>query len=164
MKYLIAVLLSLPLFVSAQDCQLKKGTDDMTSRPTLSTGFISFEDFSLSMDANSKEIDFFFLVKVGSKCFDENSVVTVVFEGRNQKTEYKNTGGMNCDGTVHVIFKNLAFTSSQLTKLGTKKPISIAFTDSNGKTNTVTFTPEQQKIFMERANCIATQGKTLIAQ
>jgi len=162
MKYLITVLLSLPLFINAQDCHLKKGTDDMTSRPTLSTGFLSFEDFSLSMDAGAKEIDFFFLVKVGSKCFDENSVVTVTFEGRNQKTEYKNTGGMNCDGTIHVIFRNLAFTSSQLTKLGTRKPVSIGFTDSNGKTNTVPLSPEQQKIFMENANCIANQAKTLL--
>lgn len=162
MKYLIIVLLSLPLLSLAQDCKLKKGIDDMTSKPTLSTGFIAFNDFSVSMDANSKEIDFFFLVKTGSKCFDaENSVVTVTFEGKNQRAVYKNSGGTNCDGTIHVIYKNLAFTASALTKLGTKKAVSIMFTDSNGKTNTVSLTPQQQQVFMDNANCIATQAKTL---
>jgi len=164
MKYLITVLLSLPLFVNAQDCRLKKGTDDLTSRPTLSTGFIPFEDFSLSMDANGKEIDFFFLVKVGSKCYDETSVLMVTFEGKNQKQQYKNSGGMNCEGTIHVIFKNLAFTNTQLTKLATKKTVSIAFTDLNGKINTVTLSPEQQKLLMDNASCIAAQAKTLIGQ
>jgi hypothetical protein len=162
MKYFITVLLLLPLFVCAQDCKLKKGTDDMTSRPTLSTGFVPYDDFSLSMDANSKEIDFFFLVKTGSKCYDENSIVTVTFEGRNQKTEYKNTGGMNCDGIVHVIFKNLSFTISQLTKLATKKAVSIGFTDNNGKVNTFTLSPQQQQLFMDNANCIAKEAKTLL--
>jgi hypothetical protein len=162
MKYLITVLLFLPLFVCAQDCKLKKGTDDMTSKPTLSTGFVPYGDFSLSMDANSKEIDFFFLVKTGSRCYDENSVVTVTFEGRNQKAEYKNTGSMNCDGVVHVIFKNLSFTISQLTKLGTKKAVSIAFTDNNGKVNAFTLSPQQQQLFMDDANCIAKEAKTLL--
>ena len=148
MKHLLAVLLLSPFFNLAQDCKLKKGTDDITSKPTLSTGFVDFGDFSLSMDAGSKEIDFFFLVKKGSKCYDENSEVTITFEGRNpQKTPYKNTGSMNCDGVIHVIFKNLSFTTSQLTKLGTKKPASIAFTDNNSKVITVVFTPEQQQLF-----------------
>jgi len=167
MKYLATVLLLLPLFVCAQDCKLKKGMDDMTSRPTLSTGFVAYDDdFTLSMDANSKEIDFFFLLKTGSRCYDENSIVTVTFEGgRNpQKTQYKNAGGMNCDGVVHVIFKNLSFTMSQLTKLGTKKAISIAFTDNNGKVNSFTLSPPQQQLFMQNANCIATQAKTLLGQ
>jgi hypothetical protein len=92
--------------------------------------------------------------------------VTVTFEGGRtpQKTEYKNTGGMNCDGIVHIIFKNLSFTISQLTKLGTKKSVSLAFTDANGKVNTFTFSPQQQQQFMESANCIAIQAKTLIGQ
>jgi len=162
MKYLFTVLLLSPLFVWAQDCKLKKGIDDMTSRPTLSTGFISFDDFNLSMDAGSKEIDFFFVVKVGSKCFDENSVVTAIFEGRNQKAEYKNTGSMNCDGTVHVIFRNLSFTLSSLTKLATKKTVSLAFTDTNGKVNTVTLSPAQQQLLMDNAACIAKEAKTLV--
>src|SRR4051812_31277516 len=164
MKYLITVFLLLPLFTIAQDCKLKKGTDDITSRPTLSTGFIPFDDFSLSMDANGKEIDFFFVVRLGSKCFDENSVVVATFEGKNQKQQYKNSGGMNCEGTIHMIFKNLAYTNSQLTKLATKKTVSIAFTDMNGKVNTVTLSPEQQKTLMDNAGCIATQAKTLIGQ
>lgn len=165
MKYLFTVLLFLPLFVCAQDCKLKKGTDDMTSKPTLSTGFIAFDDFSVSMDANNKEIDFFFLVKTGSKCFDvENSEMTVTFEGKNQKAVYRNTGSTNCEGTLHVIFKNLSFTVSALNKLATKKAVSIAFTDSNGKTTTVSLSPQQQQLFMQNANCIANQAKTLIGQ
>jgi hypothetical protein len=164
MKKIITVLLLFPLFTHAQDCRLKKGTDDLTSRPTLSTGFIPFDDFSLSMDANGKEIDFFFQVKVGSKCFDENSVLMVTFEGKNQKQQYKNSGGMNCDGIIHVIFKNLTYTNTQLTKLATKKSVSIAFTDLNGKTTTVAISPEQQKLLTDNASCISVQAKTLIGQ
>ncbi|MBS1564835.1 MAG: hypothetical protein JST39_10620, partial [Bacteroidetes bacterium] len=137
----------------------------MTSQATLSTGFIAFEsDFNLSMDANSKEIDFFFVVKVGSRCFDENSIMTVVFEGKNQKQEYKNTGGTNCDGTLHVIFRNSSYTATALTKLSTKKAVSIAFTDANGKVNTVTLNPQEQQALMANATCIANESKTLIGQ
>ncbi len=163
MKYLITVLFLLPLFASAQDCKLKKGTDDITSRPTLSTGFVSFDGFTLSMDASSKEIDFFFIVNTGSKCFDvENTNITAIFEGGKQKTEYKNSGGLNCDGIIHVIFKNLSFTPSPLQKLATKKIISLIFTDSNSKAVTINLSPAQQQLLMDNAACIATQAKTIL--
>jgi hypothetical protein len=163
MKYLFTVLFLLPLLASAQDCKLKKGTDDMTSRPTLSTGFLQFGTFTLSMDAGSKEIDFFFIVNTGSRCFDvENTNIVAVFEGGKQKTEYKNSGGLNCDGIIHVTFKNLAFTPSNLQKLATKKVISFIFTDSNSKAITIPLNPAQQQMLMDNATCIAAQAKTII--
>ena len=163
MKYLITVLFVLPLFVSAQDCKLKKGTDDITSKPTLSTGFLTFDTFTLSMDASSKEIDFFFIVNSGPKCFDlENTNITAVFEGGKQKTEFRNSGGLNCDGIIHIIFRNLSFTQSSLTKLATKKVITLIFTDSNGKATPVSLSPAQQQVLMDNAACIVKESKTII--
>ena len=40
MKILFLLCVVLPFGLMAQDCQLKKGQDAITSKPTLSTGFI----------------------------------------------------------------------------------------------------------------------------
>ncbi len=102
----------------------------------MSTGFFAIRSFTLSRWMRGvKEIDFSSMRgNTGSRCFDvENTNIVVVYEGSKQKTEFKSNGGLNCDGIIHVTFKNLAFTQSNLQKLATKKVISLIFTDSNSK-------------------------------
>jgi hypothetical protein len=162
MKFLIALAFTLPLFVSAQDCNLKKGKDNFNNKGKLSSGFVTFQDVSLSTDADAYEIDFFFLINFpADKCFDENSEATVLFEGGKLTADYANNGPTNCKGIFHMIFKNSAYTPSALQKLCTKKVVSIKFKDSNEKLTTLNFNPEQQALFMKMANCIATEAKTL---
>ena len=80
MKYILFCICLLPFAVLAQDCNLKKGKDDITSKPTLSTGFIELQGNTLSIDINSKEIDFFFvLTSPAVKCLDEETEVTMVY-------------------------------------------------------------------------------------
>ena len=162
MKFLIALAFTLPLFVSAQDCNLKKGKDNFNNKGKLSSGFVTFQDVSLSTDADAYEIDFFFLINFpADKCFDENSEATILFEGGKLTAEYANNGPTNCKGIFHLIFKNSAYTPSALQKLCTKKVVSIKFKDSNEKLTTLNFSPEQQGQFMKMANCIATEAKAL---
>lgn len=163
MKYILMIALIFPLCTQAQDCNLKKEKDDFTNKPKLSTGFMEIQDFTLSIDADSKNIDFFFVSKnSGAKCFDENSTAFFTFEGGKLKSEFKNGGGMNCDGAFHMIFRNTSFTPSALTRIATKKTLSIKFTDSNGKPTLIELTPDQQVQLMKNASCIAAEAKTVL--
>jgi hypothetical protein len=163
MKLIIAVLFLLPLTSLAQDCKLKKGIDDISSKPTLSTGFLALQDLSLSMDANSREIDLFFVMNnAAAKCFDEESTITVTYEGGRLKTELKGNGSLNCDGLFHVIFKNSAYTPSNLQKLATKKVVNIKVVSANNKITNINLTPEQQQDLMNNAACIAREAKTIL--
>jgi len=162
MKFLIALAFFFPTFLSAQDCNLKKGKDNFNNKGKLTSGFVTFQDVSLSTDADAYEIDLFFVIKFpAEKCFDENSDATILFEGGKLTAEYANNGPTNCKGIFHMIFKNSAYTPSALQKLCTKKVISIKFKDSNEKLIILNFNPEQQALFMKMANCIATEAKTL---
>ncbi|MEI9807948.1 MAG: hypothetical protein WDO16_08795 [Bacteroidota bacterium] len=59
MRYVYFILLLLPVCVSAQDeCGLKKTIDPYTKEVKLSTGLISLQGTSLSVEADSKEVDF----------------------------------------------------------------------------------------------------------
>src|SRR5687768_11882353 len=129
MKQLLACLLLLPAFSFAQDCNLKKTKDQFSQEPKLSTGFVPFSAISLSIDADSKEIDFLFSInnKSEEKCFDDASTISFVFDGK-QKANFRNTGTMNCQGLFHVTFKNVATTPSPLQRLSSKKITSIMLT------------------------------------
>src|SRR6478736_7143462 len=162
MKFLIALAFVFPLYVSAQDCNLKKGKDNFNNKGKLTSGFVTFQDVSLSTDADAYEIDLFFVIKFpAEKCFDEKSEATILFEGGKLTADYANNGPTNCKGIFHMIFKNSAYTPSALQKLCTKKVISIKFKDSNEKLTTLNFNAEQQALFMKMANCIATEAKKL---
>ncbi len=163
MRYFILFVLLLPFFLQAQDCNLKKGVDDITSKPTLSTGFIDLPGTTLSIDVNSKEIDFFFVLDNHAiKCLDEETEMTVNFEGGRLKSEFKNSGSMNCNGIFHIIFKNSAYTNSQVTRMSTKKIISLQITGSNPKPYVMTLSPEQQQNLMNLISCVARQAKTVL--
>jgi hypothetical protein len=163
MKYLIFLFCLLPLSLLAQDCKLKKAQDAITSKPTLSTGFMDLPGTTLSIDVNSKEIDFFFVLDGRAlKCLDEETEFTFMYEGGKLKSPFKNSGSMNCDGIFHIIFKNSAYTPSPLTKLGAKKIISIQITSSNPKPYVISLTPEQQQMLMNAIGCVIKEAKTIL--
>jgi hypothetical protein len=163
MRYIILLACLLPLSLAAQDCNLKKGVDDITSKPTLSTGFIDLTGTTLSIDVNSKEIDFFFVLDNRAvKCLDEETEATFVFEGGKLKIEFKNSGSMNCDGIFHIIFKNSAYTNSQLNRLAAKKIISIQIKGSNPKPYIIALTPQQQQMLMNNISCVIKEAKTVL--
>lgn len=147
----------------AQDCNLKKTKDQFSQEPKISTGFVPFSSALLSIDAESKEIDFLFSIKNPSdpKCFDDASTISFVFEGK-QKATFRNTGTMNCEGLFHVTFKNLTTTPSPLQKLATKKITAITLTGNNKSVSAITLGVQQQQELMEMISCIVKEGKTLI--
>ena len=167
MKYISLVIFLLPLFLSAQDpiaigCKLIKEADPFTKETKLSSGFISLQvGASLSIDADSREIDFFFTVP--DECYTDASTVFIFFEGTKVKATYRNSGSMNCDGYFHFVFRNGAGTPSGLQKLATQKVTSFVFTGTNVKRpTTISLLPDQQKTFMEVTACMITESKTLI--
>ncbi len=167
MKYLVTILLLAPLFLSAQqpapvDCKLVRETDPYTKETKLSSGFISLQGASLTVDADSKEIDFFFTVP--DKCFTDASMVYIYFEGSKVKTTYRNNGSMNCDGFFHFKFRNGTTTPTVLQKLATQKAAHFIFIGNDKKETTVDLLPDQQKILMDITACMIGESKTLIKQ
>ena len=165
MKYIAIIVFLLPFFLSAQDtttigCKLLKETDPYTRVTKLSSGFISMQGASLTIDADNKEIDFFFAVP--DKCFADASTVFIFFEGSKIKTTYRNSGSMNCDGYFHFVFKNGITTPTVLKKLASQKVANFIFTGSDAKATTVSLLPDQQKSLMQITACMIEESKTLI--
>ncbi len=167
MKYILTVLFFVPVFLSAQDpitigCKLTRETDPFTKEIKISTGFIPLDGGSVTIDANSGEIDFLFSVDGPERCFDNNSVATVFFEGTKFKLTTRNGGTMNCEGLFHFIFRNTASTPSLLTKLATQKINHFSFTCTSKKDVTVILSPADQQLFMTLASCLLNEARTLI--
>ena len=167
MKYIINLLLLLPLFSDAQDsiaigCKLTRETDPFTKETRLSTGFIFFNGGSVTIDADSKEIDLLFSIEGADKCYDNNSTAFVFFEGVKTKLSSRNGGTMNCEGLFHFVFKNTASTPSLLQKVMTQKINHIVFTGNNKKESTINIGPVEQEAFTKLANCLVNEAKTLI--
>lgn len=162
MKILSVFAILLPLWLPAQDCKLKRTTDPYTKEIKLSTGFISLEGASLSIDADSKEIDFMFSMDGKEKCFSDASTAAVIYEGTKIKANFRNGGPMNCEGFFHIIFKNGVTTPALLQKLITQKIASILFTGNNKAQTTITFSAEDQQKIMVLADCLIKESKTLI--
>lgn len=166
MKIFITALLLLPLVSVAQDCKLKKSTDPFTHETKLSTGFQDFssgkEKASISVDATPSVIDFFIWITSDQRCYDENSMVEVIFVGEKTKWKFKNTGSMNCDGAFHFSFKNYSTTNSQLNRIATQKIAVIKVTGTDKSEALLTLNPDQQTLLMNMAACAANEGKSLI--
>jgi len=167
MKYVSLIFFVLPHFLSAQEpvatgCKLIKETDPYTKETKLSSGFISLQlGATLTIDADSKELDFFFTVP--GECYTDASTAFIYFEGTKVKATYRNSGSMNCDGYFHFIFRNGAGTPSGLQKLATQKVTSFVFTgDDKKKPTTISLLADQQIKFMEVAACMIAESKTLI--
>lgn len=167
MKKILALLLSIPLFSAAQDstaasCNLIKEKDLFTKETKLSTGFINLKGGSMSIDADSKEIDVLFSIAGTDKCFDNNSMAAIFFEGVKTKFTSRNGGTMNCEGLFHFIFKNTPLTTTLLQKIMTQKLSQIIFTGNNKKESFITIPPAEQEKLMVLATCLVNEAKLLI--
>jgi hypothetical protein len=162
MKYALIIFIVFPAWLQAQDCKLKRTTDPYTKEVLVSTGFIQFDGASLSINADSKEIDFFFSMDGKEKCFSDASAAVVIYEGKKPKATFRNNGPVNCDGIFHIIFKNGAAVPALLQRLITQKITSIQFTGNNKSQITLTLTEEQQQALMTKADCLMKEAKTLI--
>jgi hypothetical protein len=167
MKTLLLLLLISPLISSAQDsCQLKRETDQFTHETRITTGFIPFNvsgiPLSISVDATKAEIDFFLWIRNDSKCFDENSTIQLIFEGDKLKSNFKNTGSMNCEGAFHFTFRNSKSTATQLKRMTEKRINSIKLTGNDKSVTEISFSEEQKQMLLKMATCVATQAKTLL--
>ncbi|HET6996602.1 MAG TPA: hypothetical protein VFI06_16520 [Chitinophagaceae bacterium] len=153
-----------PLSLKAQDCKLKKTTDPYTKEIQLSTGFIQLDGASLAINATSTEIDFFFSLDGKEKCFGDGSAVTVIYDGKKQKGNYRNGGPVNCDGIFHITFKNMATTPTLLQRLITQKIITLQITGTNKSQTNITLSEDQQQAIMTKGDCLIKEAKTLIKQ
>lgn len=162
MRLIAVIFFLLSTRASSQDCNVKKTTDPYTKEVKLSTGFIQLDGVSLSIDADNKEVDFFFSMDGKEKCFSDASTVVVFYEGTKLKANFKNGGPMNCEGFFHIIFKNIAATPALLQRLISQKITSIVFTGNNKVQTKITLTAEEQQALMSRADCLVKQAKTLL--
>ncbi len=167
MKMFIGLLLLFPSFLFAQDCKVKKVTDQFSQLPKMTTGFITLSTGSdqvrYSIESNDKEIDFMFSLADGEeKCFDNASNVTLFYEGTRSKSNYKNTGSMNCNGLFHFTFRNVSTTPSALNQLITRKVVKMVFTTTDKKELTIELTPEETKQFSDAVACLVKEAKSLI--
>lgn len=162
MKPFIIIALLSPLFLTAQDCKLNREKDPYTKETKISTGFIALSGGSVTIDADSKEIDMLFSLEGADKCLDNNSVAAIIFENTKVKMNIHNAGTMNCEGLFHFIFRNTASANTQLQKLVTQKITSIVFTGNNKKVTTIDFPPDAQTSLITLGTCLINEAKTLI--
>jgi hypothetical protein len=165
MKWILFIAFLLPLFVSAQNCELKKERDPFTQQPQLSTGFLRLSSwggrFSLNMVADAREVKLLFSLGEGN-CFDDESSAAFTFDGTRTKSTQKNATAMNCDGIFTIVFRNSTSTPSVLQKLTQQKITSIVLTDSNKKKIEISLKDEEKQQILERIGCLVKEAKTLI--
>ncbi len=170
MKKIFLSILLIPFLGTAQDCEVKKDIDPYTKEIRISSGFMSFkkgiEIFLLSIDATKTDLDFFFSLNKSSKtpCFDANSTLTILFEETKSKSNFRNTGSMNCEGLFHFNFRNSNVAHTNLTRLATMKLKSFIFTGSDRKIKEIFLNKEEQILLMEKVACIVKEAKTLLPQ
>ncbi|MEO7925001.1 MAG: hypothetical protein ABIR30_15070 [Chitinophagaceae bacterium] len=168
MKQLFAIVVLLPFFAFGQDsanktpCKLIRETDPYTKETKLSTGFIFFDGGSVTFDADSREIDVLFSIEGADKCYDNNSMAAVFFEGTKTKLSSRNGGTMNCEGLFHFLYKNTVSTSTILQKMTSQKITHIIFTGNNKKETRVEIGPNEQQAIIAQANCLVNEAKMLI--
>jgi hypothetical protein len=165
MKKLLCLLLTAPLFASAQDaapeCKLRTERDPYTKEVRLYTGILRVGSYQLTGEASAKEIDLFIALTGTGTCFNDQSNVQVTYTGSRLRTNLRNGGTMNCDGYFHMIFRNTPETNYSLRKLIEQRI--AAFTFGTGKDAVViTLTEEQKDLVQQALTCLATQAKTLI--
>jgi len=165
MKYILTLLLATPLFGAAQNCKLKKETDQFSQQPKLSTGFMSMlakgTRISLNMVADSKEVKLLFSLGDGA-CFDDQSTAIFSFDSSRTKSTQRNSSSMNCDGIFTIIFRNAATTPSALQKMTLQKISSIILTDNTKKKIEISLKEDEKKLILEKATCLVNEAKALI--
>ena len=161
-QLLLVLAVLVPGLALSQECKVLKDIDPYTKETKLSTGFITLQGATVTIDADSKELDFFFAVP--DKCFEDESTVFIFFENSKTRTSYRNAGTMNCDGYFHFKYRNNQGTNTILQKLSTLKVSQFIFTGRDKKEKIVSLLPDQQKALMEATACIVAESKTLIAK
>ena len=151
-----------PLFCCSQECIIQRETDPYTKGIKLSTGFIQLKNATLSIQADSKEIDFFFIISGDDKCFTDAASAFVFFEGSKVKLSIRNAGSMNCDGFFHFVFKNQKLVPSALQRLASQKVTGILFTGNDKKETQITLIADQQLLWMHSASCLLEEAKKLL--
>ena len=151
-----------PLASFAQECKLIKATDPFTKEKTISSGFISMEGASLTIDANKLEIDMLFTISGADKCFSDGAMVSIFFAGTKSKLTQRNNGPMNCEGIIHFILRNSTTPQSLLKRFATQKIEKFVFTGNNKKESIITLTPEQQQLLVSLSACIMNEAPTLL--
>ena len=159
MKLMLSMLLILPVLANAQECKLINEKDPYTKEVKLSSGAMTLQGAILTIDADKKEIDFFF--ELSGKCFNDMSTAVIYFENTRVKTTWRNAGSMNCDGYFHFKFRNGLTTPTALTKLETQKVSQFVFKGNDDKEVIVTLTPTQQQALQQAVGCINKESKTL---
>lgn len=167
MKQLFVVFCLLPALANAQDtCVLRKSTDDFTHQTKISTGFVPFvsngRQLSISIDATAIDVDVFLWFSKDPKCFDDQSMIQVNFDGERIKQNYRNTGSMNCEGAFHFTFKNVATTPYNLQRLVDKRISSLKITGPNKSVTDFSFTADQQVQLRRMIACVVRDSKTLL--
>lgn len=158
------------LFVSSttegrtQDCAVIRNTDPYTRSVTLSTGYHKWAGGSLLLDASKAEIDWMIEVGAGNVCFDDETTIQVFFEGVKQKFLFRNSGTMNCEGLLHVLFKNGPNTNYQLAKLTTLPIQRILITTAAKKEWSIEPDVTQRAVWMRSASCLTNEAKKLLTQ
>ena len=156
------------LMASAQDCSLIRNTDSYTKLSTISTGYFKMPGGSLLLDANKQEIDWMIEVGNGNLCFDDGSNIQVFFEGSKQRLMFRNAGTMNCEGLLHVLFKNGPSTNYQLGRMATLpiQRIVISKSDDPDKKEQWSIEPDatQRTRWMHSVACLIAESKTLLTQ
>lgn len=166
-KTALALALLITVSASAQDCGLRTEKDPFTQGMKVTTGFLPFgmgmNRFRLSVEGGPAEIDFFFKMQGPEVCFDTESKVELTFEGGRLKSTFTNTGTLNCEGMFHFTFRNSATTTpSLLTRLGTKKVISIKFLSGSLSGKVFSLRPEEQQLLMDQVACLTREAKSLV--
>jgi len=164
MKQLALLFLLFPFLANAQDCSLKNERDRFNQDPKLTTGFVSLgagnDKFLLSVSADKKEVDYFFVLDGSAMCFNDVSRVLVTFETK-QKGNFKNGGTTNCKGYFHFIFPNQQNLNANLTNLSLKKIATIQFTDTGNNKKIITLRPEDQETIMKLTACVLAELEKL---
>jgi hypothetical protein len=162
MKFLLLFLVFVPVALHAQECNIKKEKDQFSQQERLTTGFMQLTNSRLSVTADSKELDFFITV-APDKCFDDASTISIVFEDGRTKSNFRNSGSMNCEGLFHFTIRNTPTSNSHLQRLEVKKIKSMMLT--NGKVATsILLNETQQQLLQNAITCLSKEAKTLIAK
>lgn len=161
-QFLIAFTFLFPVFGMSQDCVIQKEKDPYTKEVKLSTGFINLKNVTLSIQADSREIDFLFVINGKDKCFSDVSTASIFFEGTKVKTSIRNAGSMNCDGLFHFNFRNQPVIPSSLQKMAVQKVIGILFIGNDKKETQLTIPAEQQALLMHFISCLLAEAKSLL--
>lgn len=162
--FLVCCCLCFGCVLNAQDCSLIRETDPYTKLSTLSTGYQKMQGGSLVLDASKTEIDWMLEVGSGNVCFDDEATIQVFFEGTKLRLMFRNGGTMNCEGLLHVLFKNATGTNYQLNKLITLPIQRILITTLDKKEWVIEPNAEQRAKWIQSATCLVNESKKLLIQ